>query len=117
MYRYAGLTEPEIDALKKRASQNIPLKRKADGLSATDERIARDIEVAKAIVFLTSEMATKITGHVMKVDGGKSLTSKGQSDWYGWQYMNRKFEQDGLSYYQYHFTPGERVPAKPYADD
>jgi len=30
----------------------------------------------------------------MKVDGGKSLTSRGQVDWYGWKYMTRKFEQE-----------------------
>ena len=37
----------------------------------------------------------------MQVDGGKSLTSRGQQDWYGWQYMNRKFEQESTSYYTY----------------
>jgi len=37
----------------------------------------------------------------MKVDGGRSLTSRGQTDWYGWQYMNRKFEQESSSYYTY----------------
>ena len=81
LYRYAGLTEPELDALKKRAQINIPL-----------QRVAKETEVAKAIIFLTSEHARKITGHVMKVDGGKSITTRGQSDWYGWLYMNRKFE-------------------------
>ena len=45
--------------------------------------------------------ATKITGHIMAIDGGKSLTSRGQQDWYGWQYMNRKFEQESTSYYNY----------------
>ena len=42
-----------------------------------------------------------MTGHIMKVDGGKSLTTRGQQDWYGWQYMNRKFEQESTSYYSY----------------
>lgn len=28
----------------------------------------------------------------MKVDGGKSLTTRGQVDWYGFPYMARKFE-------------------------
>ena len=45
--------------------------------------------------------ASKITGHIMAVDGGKSLTSRGQQDWYGWQYMSRKFEQESTSYYNY----------------
>lgn len=35
-------------------------------------------EVAKAVIFLSSEHATKITGHIMRVDGGKALTSRGQ---------------------------------------
>ena len=38
-------------------------------------RIANVAEIANAIIFLTSELAHKITGHVMKVDGGKSLTT------------------------------------------
>lgn len=33
----------------------------------------------------------------MKVDGGKSLTSRGQVDWYGSQRMTRKFEQEYTS--------------------
>ena len=37
----------------------------------------------------------------MKVDGGKTLTSRGQKDWYGAQFMSRKFEQDDRSYYNY----------------
>lgn len=44
LYRYAGLTEPELDALKLRAKVNIPM-----------QRIASEAEVAKAIIFLTSE--------------------------------------------------------------
>jgi hypothetical protein len=42
-----------------------------------------------------------MTGHIMRVDGGKALTSRGQQDWYGWQYMNRKFEQESTSFYSY----------------
>lgn len=44
LYRYAGLSEPEYDALKVRAKVNIPL-----------NRFAHETEVAKAIIFLTSE--------------------------------------------------------------
>ena len=44
LYRAAGLTEPEIDALKIRAADNIPM-----------ARISNSIEVAKSIIFLTSE--------------------------------------------------------------
>ena len=47
------------------------------------------------------DSAKKITGHIMRVDGGKALTSRGQTDWYGMQYMNRKFEQEESAYYHY----------------
>ena len=66
LYRAAGMTEPELDALKIRAGNNIPM-----------NRVGNATEVAKAIIFLTSEHGTKITGHIMKVDGGKSLTTRG----------------------------------------
>ena len=101
MYRYSGLSEAEVDSLKKRAGNNIPLVRKHndDQRPAIDDRIVRDHEVAKAVIFLTSEMARTITGHVMRVDGGKTLTSKGHQDWYGSTTMNRKYEQDSLAYY------------------
>ena len=44
LYRYAGLSEPEYDALKVRAKVNIPM-----------NRFAHETEIAKAIIFLTSE--------------------------------------------------------------
>ena len=90
MYRLTGMTEPEIDALKNRAYKHIPV-----------QRLATCPEVAKAIIFLTSEHAKKITGHIMTVDGAKALTSKGQQDWYGTRYMNRKFEQENTSSYNF----------------
>ena len=37
----------------------------------------------------------------MKVDGGKSLTSKGHVDWYGQKYMTKKFDQDYTSWYSF----------------
>ena len=27
------------------------------------------------------------------------MTSRGQADWYGWQYMNRRFEQESTTSY------------------
>jgi len=38
------MNEPELDALKKRATNNIPM-----------ARVGAAVEVAKAIIFLTSE--------------------------------------------------------------
>lgn len=75
------------------------------------------MEVAKAVIYLTSEMAMKVTGHVMHVDGGKTLTSKGQQDWYGSGIMNRKFEQDTLSYYAHKFSTNKAEPRKPTNND
>ena len=40
-----------------------------------------------------------MTGHILTVDGGKGLTSRGQTDWYGIEYMNRKFVQEERSSY------------------
>lgn len=73
MYLYAGLSQAENEALSERAKKTIPLGRNCE-----------EIDVAKAVIFLSSEYSLKTTGHIMKVDGGKSLTSKGQSHWYGW---------------------------------
>ena len=44
LYRYAGLKEDENEALMKRAAANIPM-----------QRVVRDEEVAKAIIYLTTE--------------------------------------------------------------
>ena len=107
LYRYAGLSEPELDALKQRSQVNIPL-----------QRVANETEVAKSIIFLTTEHARKITGHVMKVDGGKSITTRGQGDWYGWLYMNRKFEQESMkSYANFKMYHKEPEPLRANADE
>lgn len=44
LYKYAGLNETDEQSLKARAAANIPM-----------QRIARDEDVAKAIIFLSSE--------------------------------------------------------------
>jgi len=38
-----------------------------------------------------------VTGHILKVDGGKSLTSGGFIPWFGIENMNRRFEPDFFS--------------------
>jgi len=77
----------------KRAANNNPL-----------QRIANVDEIAQAIVFLTSEKAIRITGHIMKVDGGRTLTSSGWMPWYGKEIMNRRFEPDFFSKVNYWFS-------------
>lgn len=66
LYLYAGLTPTEYKNFKSRVASNNPM-----------GRMASDQEVAKAVIYLTSEQARKITGHILRVDGGKSLTSRG----------------------------------------
>ena len=66
LYRGSGMTETEYEALKVRAQNNIPM-----------ARLGTATEVAKVIIFLTCEQATKMTGHILKVDGGKAQTSRG----------------------------------------
>lgn len=66
MFNYASLEENEISSLASRAASNTPLK-----------RVCTTTDVAKAIIFLTSEEAVKTTGHILKVDGAKSITTRG----------------------------------------
>ena len=40
----------------------------------------------------------------MKVDGAKTLTSRGQQDWLGFKQMTRKFEQEYTSGISYMFS-------------
>ena len=80
--------------------------------SATKIPMARtgtEVEVAKAIIHLSSEQCLKMTGQIVKVDGGKSITSKGQIDWYGMSYTNRKFEPEAsASYANYLMRPSDK---------
>lgn len=80
-FRYAGLTEGENYALRQRAQKNHPMKRMALGE-----------EVARAVVFLTSDKASKIVGHTMMVTGAKHLALMGYKDWKGSDKMDRRFE-------------------------
>ena len=52
----------------------------------------------------------------MKVDGGKSLTSRGQIDWYGHRYMTRKFENNSTSYIQYRMNKENTKPRPAFGD-
>ena len=80
-FRYAGLTEGENRALRHRVEKNHPMKRMALGE-----------EIARAVVFLTSDKAEKIVGHTMMVTGAKHLALMGYQDWKGGDKMDRRFE-------------------------
>lgn len=84
--RYACCTEEEITTFKKKMENYIPM-----------GRIARPDDIVKAIIFLASQRSSKITGQVIKVDGGRSLTSSGYVHYKGMNNMNTRFEPDAVN--------------------
>ena len=82
-FRYLNIPESEIKYFNKNMEKNIPL-----------GRIAEPDDIAKVIVFLASERSSKITGQIIKVDGGRSLTSSGYVHYRGIKNMNTRFEPD-----------------------
>ena len=84
-FGYVNVNQNEINDFKKKMENNIPL-----------GRIARPDDIVKAIVFLASKRSEKITGQIIKVDGGRSLTSSGYVHYKGMKNMNSRFEPDGM---------------------
>ena len=82
--RYIQLSESEIEDFNKKMEKNIPL-----------GRIAKGDDIVKVIIFLASKRSKKITGQIIKVDGGRSLTSSGYVHYKGMLNMNSKIEPDG----------------------
>lgn len=63
----------------------------------------------------TQIRSSKITGQVLKVDGGKALTQSGYVPWYGMEMMNRRFEPDYFSNINYWLSKGkERIKRSKY---
>ena len=85
-FGYIKVSDEEVKDFKKKMENNIPL-----------GRIARPDDIVKAIVFLASKRSEKITGQVIKVDGGRSLTSSGYVHYKGMKNMNSRFEPDGVN--------------------
>ena len=82
LYRQAGLTEREINSVMQKDKDTNPMQR-----NATIE------EVCLAVIHLTSQHSKKITGQCINVDGGKNLTVRGQTTWWGMSdYQNRGLE-------------------------
>ena len=81
--RYIGVSEEEIKLFNKKMEKNIPL-----------GRIAEGEDIVKVIVFLASKRSKKITGQIIKVDGGRSLTSSGYVHYQGMLNMNSKLEPE-----------------------
>ena len=82
--RLMHVDESEIEKFKKKMEKNIPL-----------GRIARPDDIVKVISFLASERSKNITGQIIRVDGGRGLTSSGYVHYKGMLNMNSKFEPDG----------------------
>ena len=87
--RYAEANEKENDLMEEKMKKNVPL-----------GRIAYPSDPAKAIVFLCSKRAESITGQVIKVDGGRNLTSSGYVHYKGYFNMNCRFEPDDENLWQ-----------------
>ena len=81
--RYIMLSENEINEFNKKMKKNIPL-----------GRIAEGDDIVKVIIFLASKRSKKITGQIIKVDGGRALTSSGYVHYKGMLNMNSKIEPD-----------------------
>ena len=82
--RLVQVPESEIDYFNKKMEKDIPL-----------GRIARPDDITKVIAFLASDISKNITGQIIKVDGGRSLTSSGYVHYKGMKNMNSRFEPDG----------------------
>ena len=81
--RYINISEKEIKEFNKKMEKNIPL-----------GRIAEGDDIVKVIIFLASKRSKKITGQIIKVDGGRGLTSSGYIHYKGLFNMNSKIEPD-----------------------
>ena len=81
--RYVQANEKENALMEEKMKKNVPF-----------GRMAYPSDPAKAIVFLFSKRAESITGQVIKVDGGRNLTSSGYVHYKGYNNMNSRFEPD-----------------------
>ena len=98
---FIGIKKEEMDKLKEKMEKNIPL-----------GRMARPDDIVKVIIFLASVRSEKITGQIIKVDGGRSLTSSGYVHYKGMLNMNSRFEPDGeniKSWFQNKFNYKEKM--------
>ena len=100
--RCLNLSEKDIEDYNEKMNNLIPL-----------GRIAKPDDIAKAVIFLASERSKRITGHILKVDGGRSLTSSGYVHYKGLNNMNVRFEPDNVNaYYLAHdlISPIAEIP-------
>lgn len=70
LFNYLQMTRDDQDWLYRRIADTTPLK-----------RVANVDDVVKAVVFLCSNQSKAITGQIIKVDGGRHLTSSLFTHW------------------------------------
>ena len=83
-FDYIKLSKEEKNIFFEKMKKNIPL-----------GRIANPDDIVKVIAFLASERSKNITGQIIKVDGGRNLTSSGYVHYKGRVNMNSRIEPDG----------------------
>ena len=79
------LQTQEVNQIKRNYRDKNPLR-----------RIARVDEIVKAIIFLSSNKAAKLTGEILNVDGGMHATSNFYTCWADSDKMNAKFLPNGV---------------------
>ena len=82
--RFLKIDNTEIEKFNKKMEKYIPM-----------GRIARPDDITKVIAFLASNRSKNITGQIIRVDGGRSLTSLGYIHYKGMLNMNSRFEPHG----------------------
>jgi NAD(P)-dependent dehydrogenase (short-subunit alcohol dehydrogenase family) len=100
-FNLLNIGENEVNKFKEKMENNIPF-----------GRLARPDDIVKVIIFLASKRSEKITGQIIKVDGGRSLTSSGYVHYKGMLNMNSRFEPDGerlKSWFQNKFNFKEKM--------
>ena len=83
-FRYLQVENQEIENFNKKMEKYIPM-----------GRIARPDDITKVIAFLAGDRSRNITGQIIRVDGGRGLTSSGYVHYRGMFNMNSRFEPDG----------------------
>ena len=82
--RFLKIDNAEIENFNKKMEKYISM-----------ERISRPDDITKIIAFLASDRSKNITGQIIRVDGGRSLTSLGYIHYKGMLNMNSRFEPHG----------------------
>jgi NAD(P)-dependent dehydrogenase (short-subunit alcohol dehydrogenase family) len=87
IFGYAGLSRSETEVIKENIMKRNPM-----------QRLAIPDEVVKAVIFLLSPLSSHITGTILPVDGGSSLTSSLYVPWEKTTVMNSKLVPTGIQF-------------------